>query len=89
MASDEQRVEQATRVVDELARAHGLDVSGARVLRVAASVLVELPQAAVIARVESDGPGRARQQVAVARAYEACGAPTAIVLPDIEMLRPN
>ena len=68
----------------EAARRAGLDAAGAEVLRVRASIHVELPRADVVARVE--GPGRqelALRQVLVARALAARDAPvTRLVRPE-------
>ena len=72
----------------EAARRAGLDAAGAEVLRVRASIHVELPRADVVARVE--GPGRqelALRQVLVARALAARDAPvTRLVRPEIQPL---
>lgn len=70
----------------EAARRAGLDATGAEVLRVRASIHVELPRADVVVRVER--PGRqelAWRQVAVARALAARDAPVArLVRPEIQ-----
>ena len=72
----------------DAARRAGLDATGAEVLRVRASVHVDLPRAGVVARVESAGRQElARRQVLVARALAARNAPVArLVRPEIQPL---
>ena len=72
----------------EAARRAGLDATGAKVLRVRASIHVELPRADVVVRVERPGSQElAWRQVAVARALAALDAPVArLVRPDIQPL---
>lgn len=71
-----ERGEQARQLALRAARQVGLDSGGARVFRVRSSVQVELPEADVVARVESPAGARnAARQVRAAHFYEARGAP--------------
>lgn len=67
---------QALRAVAEAASLAGLDAGGARVMRCAATVMIELPIERLVARVTptSAGPSAARE-VVVARALAAAGVP--------------
>jgi aminoglycoside phosphotransferase (APT) family kinase protein len=72
----DQRDRIALAVVVEVAKASGLDVTGARVARSATSVLVELPGERLVARLDDiAGVAVAERQVLVARALDERDVP--------------
>lgn len=86
------RVEMVDEDALELARAAGracgLDVSGARQLRARASIMIALPAAGTLARVEpANRRFIARRMAALGRAFAACGCPTTrLVAPERQPL---
>lgn len=82
--SDESPGARALRLAKAAGRKSGVDVSGAKLLRVRSSVHVELPRAEVVARVEASGAERiAERQVRIARLLSGRGAPVArLVQPE-------
>lgn len=76
--SDQSPGGRALRLAKEAGRKAGVDVSGAKLLRVRSSVHVELPRAEIVARVEAPGAEQAaRRQVRVAQLLADRGAPVA------------
>jgi len=86
MKRTELRVDRALLAATEAGRRAGLDVERATVARVRSSILVELPSAGVLARVETaDRIDRATLQVVVAGVWAAHGAAVqALVHPQLQ-----
>ena len=80
------QVDRALQRATEAGRRAGLEVEGARVLRVKSSIHVELPNAGVVARVEAaDQTTRATRQVVVAGVWAAQSAPVpTLVRPELQ-----
>ena len=86
MTRPDHRVDRALQRATEAGRRAGLEVEGATVARVRSSIHIELPNAGVMARVETAGrTAVAARQVVVAGVWAEQGAPVpALVSPQLQ-----